>query len=391
MRNSFPSSGAEYGRDYVPVPSLPLWTMTDQPGRRILVPVDESRSLRDTVAHVVSAAVSSATADEPATVHFVYAEKWREGDPHFEEADEAHRELLSQVAIWAESDLEEATEGDESVAPESVLIETAAISGDRYLFSPTDYAEDLAAYAETHDLDRIVVDPGYRPAGNSPLVRPLQSELSARSLSVEEAPVDRPARRRPFPQPRGLLQFLTMFGVSYAFYLVLAWFGGVLDFATGAIGAGIVGVALSRVSLTQPLPPGRTVRQLLRFAVYVPYLLFEVTKANLSIARVILDPRLPIDPSVVRFKAAVWSGLPVTTLANSITLTPGTLTIDVGNREYIVHSLTRGSRRDLLEGALERSVRYVFWGRSASRIPSPRERESADERARRSQEAAEDE
>jgi len=365
--------------------------MTDQPGRRILVPVEESRSLRDTVAHVVSTAVDAATPDAPVAVHFVYAEKWRHGDPHFEESDEAHRALLDQVAIWAESDRIEATEGEDAPSPEAVTVETATISGDRYLFSPTDYADELAAYAETHGLDRILLDPGYVPVGNSALLRPLQAELRSRGLTVEETPVDRPARRRPFPQPRGLLQFLTIFGVSYAFYLVLAWFGGLLDFATGAIGAGIVGVALSRVTLTQPLPPARTLRQLLRFAVYVPYLLYEVTKANLSIARVILDPRLPIDPSVVRFNAAVWGGLPVTTLANSITLTPGTLTIDVGNREFIVHSLTRGSRSDLLEGGLERSVRFVFWGRRASRIPSPRERETVEERTRRPREGGDDE
>jgi multicomponent Na+:H+ antiporter subunit E len=347
--------------------------MTDTNGPRLLVPVEESSSLRETVARVVARAVDGVE-DGDATIHFIYAEVMRAGDPHFDERQAAHRDLLEQVEVWARSDLEEATEGVDAVRPAAVALETATVGADRYLFGPSDYADVLQRYAEANRLETVVLDPGYDPAGNSALLSPLESELGRRGLDAERAPVDRPARRRQFPEPRGLLQFVTIFGVSYVFYLVLAWFASALDFVTGAIGAAIVGVALSRVTLTQPLPPGRTARQLGRFAVYVPYLLWEVTKANLSIARVILDPRMPIDPSVVRFRAALWGGLPVTTLANSITLTPGTLTIDVGNREFVVHTLTTGSERDLLDGALERAVRFIFWGRAAARIPSPRER-----------------
>lgn len=352
--------------------------MTDSNGSRLLVPVEESRSLRGTVAHAVSRAVEAVETGD-ATIHFVYAEVMRAGDPHFGETQSAHADLLEQVSIWAESDLEEAIEGVEGVNSADVEIVTATVGAMRYLFSPTNYADEFVAYARANDLETVVLDPGYNPAGNSALLNPLETEIERRGITAERAPVDRPARRRQFPQPRGTLQFIAMFGVSYLFYLTLAWFGSALDFVTGAIGAAIVGVALSRVTLTQPLPPRRTARQLLRFAVYVPYLLWEVTKANISIARVILSPRMPIEPSVVRFRAAVWGGLPVTTLANSITLTPGTLTIDVGNREFVVHTLTTSSRRDLLGGTLERAVRFIFWGRAAARIPSPRERDRGEE------------
>jgi multicomponent Na+:H+ antiporter subunit E len=352
--------------------------MTGSNGSRLLVPVEESQSLRGTVAHAVSRAVDGVDGGD-ATLHFVYAEVMRAGDPHFAERRAVHDDLLEQVEIWARSDLEEATEGVETVAPTDVEIVTATVGTTRYLFSPTDYADEIVAYADANDLETVVLDPGYNPVGNSALLSPLEAEFDSRGVTAERAPVDRPARRRQFPRPRGALQFLAIFAVSYLFYLTLAWFGSALDLATGAIGAAIVGISLSRVSLTQPLPPRQTARQLLRFGLYVPYLLWEVTKANLSIARVILDPRMPIDPSVVRFRAAVWGGLPVTTLANSITLTPGTLTIDVGNREFVVHSLTAESRDDLLEGGLERAVRFIFWGRAAARIPSPRERDQGEE------------
>jgi multicomponent Na+:H+ antiporter subunit E len=91
-------------------------------------------------------------------------------------------------------------------------------------------------------------------------------------------------------------------------------------------------------------------------------------------AYVILHPSLPIDPSVVEYEGAVWGSLPSTTLANSITLTPGTLTIEVVESHFYVHALIPSARDGLLGGALERAVRFVFYGRSAMRIPTPEER-----------------
>jgi multicomponent Na+:H+ antiporter subunit E len=146
------------------------------------------------------------------------------------------------------------------------------------------------------------------------------------------------------------------------------------EVVTGAITGGVVAAALWGVSLTSPIRPAATARWLLRLVLYAPYLVWEIAKANVAIAYVVLHPALPIDPEVVEFDAAVWSALPVMTLANSITLTPGTLTVDVSRRHFTVHTLTGSSRQDLFAGSLERAVRFVFYGRSAARIPSPRER-----------------
>jgi multicomponent Na+:H+ antiporter subunit E len=175
-------------------------------------------------------------------------------------------------------------------------------------------------------------------------------------------------------------QFLALFASSYLFYLLLAGSLAPFELVTGAITAGLVSVALWRVSLTAPLASGQALRQLGRLGLYTPYLLWEITKANVEIAYVVLHPDLPIEPEVVEFDAAVWTPTSVTILANSITLTPGTLTVDVTRRHFTVHALTAGSRDSLLDGGLERAVRFVFYGRSAARIPSPAERRAAEER-----------
>nr|WP_193570748.1 monovalent cation/H+ antiporter subunit E [Halorubellus sp. JP-L1] len=308
----------------------------------------------------------SKNGDDRPTVHFVYPVSERlTYDVETTETREA-RDLLDRVTVWAEEDL-----GDDAA---SVAVETALVGTREYLFSPGDYAGVLAEYATAHDLSLAVFDPGFNPLGTTPLLPPLEAEVERAGLEVQKAPVQRERRSPLLVRSGTIAQFLALFGVSFLFYLLLAGSVATFELATGAISAGIVAVSLWGISLTTPVKVGRMGRQLARFAVYVPYLLWEIVVANVQIAYVVLHPSLPIDPEVVEFDAAVWSALPVTTLANSITLTPGTLTVDVSRRHFTVHTLTGNARDALFEGKLERAVRFVFYGRAASRIPSPAER-----------------
>jgi multicomponent Na+:H+ antiporter subunit E len=96
--------------------------------------------------------------------------------------------------------------------------------------------------------------------------------------------------------------------------------------------------------------------QMLRYA---PWLLTEVVKANLQVARLVLDPRLPIDPVIVTFDSVLTSPLARTTFANSITLTPGTITLDVDGSSFTVHAITE-AMSDLSGSEMERRVAAVF-------------------------------
>jgi multicomponent Na+:H+ antiporter subunit E len=350
-------------------------------GARLLVPVSDSATLRNTVAYAVRAAVEgtdhaetdgeSAASDRAApserTVHFVYPISQRTTPGNDTGELRASRELLERVEVWAAEDL-----GDDT---DAVTVETHLVGENEYLFSPRDYAEVLVRHAREHDLEAAVFDPGYNPIGTTPLLPTLTAEVRRNGLAVEEAPVTRERRSARLVGRATAGQFLAVFGLSYAFYLLLA--GTVtytFELVTGAISAAIVAVSLWRVSLTGPIQSGRALRQALRLCLYVPYLLFEITKSNVEIAYIVLHPNLPIDPEMVEFDAAVWTPLSVATLANSITLTPGTLTVDATRRHFTIHSLTSGSKESLLDGGLERAVRFVFYGRSAARAPSPRER-----------------
>jgi multicomponent Na+:H+ antiporter subunit E len=96
---------------------------------------------------------------------------------------------------------------------------------------------------------------------------------------------------------------------------------------------------------------------------YLGYFLFALVRANLDVARRVLSPSLPIRPGVVAVRTALRSDLGRLVLANSITLTPGTLSVDVQDDRILVHwidcppgvdvdTATRG-----VVGAFERHIR----------------------------------
>ena len=343
-------------------------TQDPAPGGALLVPVGESVTLRNTVAH----AVATAAEDGLEEVHFVAPVAQHFVGDADRPAREAVRALLDRVSVWAEEDAPEA-------AP---TVRTAVIGTDEYLFSPDDYAAVLAAYAAEHGIERIVVDPEYSPGGNVPLLRPMEVALAKRGLDVSEAPSSRPVRRSRLARRGGAIQFGLLFGVSFLFYHLLGGFavvtGDSFDFyyelATSTLVAGIVAGSLYTVSLSARTRVRTVLVQAIRLAVYVPYLLYEIVKSNILITLIILHPRLPIEPRMTRVRSAVWGGPALTTLANSITLTPGTLTVRAEGQHLYVHGLFSSARDGVADGALERAVRFVFYGRRAAAISSPEER-----------------
>ena len=84
-------------------------------------------------------------------------------------------------------------------------------------------------------------------------------------------------------------------------------------------------------------------RPLLRLTLYAPWLAGQIVIASVQVAKVVLSPSLEIDPCVFRFGVPLPHNVARATLANSITLTPGTVTLDVRDDDYLVHALTAAS------------------------------------------------
>lgn len=99
-----------------------------------------------------------------------------------------------------------------------------------------------------------------------------------------------------------------------------------------------------------------------RLLLYLPWLLKEIFVSNLQVARAILDPKLPISPRMVLFHGTQQTDLGRTIFANSITLTPGTVTTGVEGQDFEVHALLGDGFQSGDEQAMDRRCTWVEGG-----------------------------
>ena len=96
-----------------------------------------------------------------------------------------------------------------------------------------------------------------------------------------------------------------------------------------------------------------------RMLYYLLWLMWQVVLSNIDLVRRIWDPALPIRPTWQRLDIKVTSSLAKTLYANSITLTPGTLTTDVREDHFMVHSLSPDGIDELRKGEMERKIQRL--------------------------------
>ncbi|MEE4379353.1 MAG: Na+/H+ antiporter subunit E [Candidatus Competibacteraceae bacterium] len=90
--------------------------------------------------------------------------------------------------------------------------------------------------------------------------------------------------------------------------------------------------------------------------IYWPWLLVEIIKSNIEVTRIILNPDLPISPTMISVKPTQRTDLGRVIYANSITLTPGTVTTHMQGETFDVHALTQEAADAVLEGDMGRRV-----------------------------------
>ncbi|MEX2197994.1 MAG: Na+/H+ antiporter subunit E [Burkholderiales bacterium] len=158
-----------------------------------------------------------------------------------------------------------------------------------------------------------------------------------------------------------MLHAAILFVLFYAFWILLSGF-----FTPFLLGAGAA-VSLAVVWFAHRMEvadrEGHPAHLGLSALGYWPWLAKEILKSALDVSKVILDPRLPASPTVVRFKPRQKSAVGLVTHANSITLTPGTLSIEVGPDQFVVHGLTRESAGAAMDSEMDRRVERFEGGR----------------------------
>jgi multicomponent Na+:H+ antiporter subunit E len=148
-----------------------------------------------------------------------------------------------------------------------------------------------------------------------------------------------------------------------AFWLLLSGHYDIMHISFGVFSVFIV-VALNyplrkRLFAHEEKSEGYTL-SVFKFVAYIPWLVWQIVIASLQVASVVLHPRCPIDPSLVRFKTRLRNTSSRVLLGNSITLTPGTITLRIQGDEFLVHSLMDASSSGIIDDTLPNRVARIY-------------------------------
>lgn len=157
------------------------------------------------------------------------------------------------------------------------------------------------------------------------------------------------------------MAFLLTFILMFLSWILLSGKFDLFHLGLGAVSCLLVSYFSSDL-LFQTLDMGRLRTQWPRFVLYIPWLLIQVFKANIHVMKLAFHPRMLdlIDPGIIKFRSKLKGELALVTFANSITLTPGTITVYVTDYgDFEVHAIDRPSAESL-PGDMENRIAKVF-------------------------------
>lgn len=156
-----------------------------------------------------------------------------------------------------------------------------------------------------------------------------------------------------------LRNFTIAFFVLFAFWILLSARFDYFHLTLGIICSMLVAY-MSHDLLFSNIRLGDVRIRARRFFAAAPWFLGQIFSANLHVAYLALSPKMPVDPQIIRFKTKLESDISWVALANSITLTPGTITVDIREGEFFVHALDRKVAYELSTGQMEDKIAHVL-------------------------------
>ncbi len=152
---------------------------------------------------------------------------------------------------------------------------------------------------------------------------------------------------------------LIYFILGFVIWLLLTWSLNIQIVIAGLIASAIVAI-LFHVMLPKEHHIFISPVRIFWFLVYVPVFFYYMIKANFDVVYRALHPKMPINPGIVKIKTELKTDSAITALANSITLTPGTLTVDLTDDGYLyVHWIN--VKAEDVEGATKHIAKRFEW------------------------------
>lgn len=166
-----------------------------------------------------------------------------------------------------------------------------------------------------------------------------------------------------FMKSHSPFQTVVLFVGLMLFWLSMSGYFDLLHIGFGVVSAGIVLFFFHSIRHYAFFEEEKSSLQGVRpfqFATYLFWLIWQIIKSGLYVAGVILKPSMPIEPSIVTFRADLPGPYAKMLLGNSITLTPGTLTVDIEGDLFTVHALTRETYAGIVDDSMPRQVLKLY-------------------------------
>jgi len=167
--------------------------------------------------------------------------------------------------------------------------------------------------------------------------------------------------------PKRLAIVTLQFSILLLFWLVLSGHYQTKYILMGVIAAGLVTLLTHDLFYSLFHRPGEkktnarlALLQMWHFLAYLPWLFSRIIIANIQVAYLVLHPRMPIEPALLQFRTKLKLNLAQVILANSITLTPGTVTVNLEDGRYIIHTLVPSSAQEILTARMQNKIGAIF-------------------------------
>jgi multicomponent Na+:H+ antiporter subunit E len=156
------------------------------------------------------------------------------------------------------------------------------------------------------------------------------------------------------------MHYLYTFLIMFGFWILLSGKFDLFHLVLGILSSALVSFLSADIFMYNPKASHRLAIGF-RFLLYLPWLLYQIVLSTLHVTILALHPRMKdrIDPTIVTFKTKLQTNIAKVALANSITLTPGTITVRVEDQVFYVHAISRQAAAGL-PGEMEERLAKVF-------------------------------
>lgn len=161
-----------------------------------------------------------------------------------------------------------------------------------------------------------------------------------------------------------LKNFIYLFTFLIAIWLALTTTFQWQELSVGIFISLVLALFLNKNYLKLGLPP-LSIKRIIFFILYIFVLFIEIIKANFDVAYRVIHPKMPIKPGIIIIKTELKQDIAKMILANSITLTPGTFTLDIKGDELLIHWIyVRSEKMDestkIIGQKFEKYLKVVF-------------------------------